>query len=161
MCTRSQATISCVALFGALEGLFFCRYFSFPLIRRLPALWGVQELHFQDLAGFSIGRDPDSHAVDLAVYLSYAGVTKPLPLAAAFLTGMHTHGDNTFYVGLVTIALAGFTLMKCRSAEGCPYGIWPLLRFLSAPPPPSCSPFPAFQIRAWLPIYLSLCSFLH
>ena len=72
---------------------------------------------FEDLVTYSSGRDARSLRIDLDVYLSYAGVTKIGNLAVAMVTGMHTHGDNTFYIGLAPLLLAGVAVVRARGAS--------------------------------------------
>jgi hypothetical protein len=74
-------------------------------------------LNLQDLAGFHPGRDPERRKVLLEVFLTYAGVTKLDNLFLALATGVHTHGDNTYYVGLATPFLAAVALAKCRRSD--------------------------------------------
>jgi len=63
------------------------------------------------LAILSAGRDPVSNHVTLGTFLTYAGVTKPLPLLRELLTGGTTNGDNTWYMGLASLVLAPLSLL--------------------------------------------------
>ena len=72
---------------------------------------------FRDFHFLTMGRDPATGKVSLLYFLGYNGVTALPNLAKAFLTGMHTHGDVTFYVGLAPLALAFLGLSRCRRSE--------------------------------------------
>lgn len=61
-------------------------------------------LNFRHLACGSPDRTA-AGTVPLDVFLTYAGVTKPVPLAWAFLSGSVTHGDTVFYIGLLPLVL--------------------------------------------------------
>jgi hypothetical protein len=68
---------------------------------------------FRDVLSLTPGRDPATGTVLRRSFLDHAGVSHVEPLLLAFLTGVHTHGDNTFYVGLAPLVLAGYALVRC------------------------------------------------
>jgi|GEM_PF-2686848 len=65
----------------------------------------------EGLAIFSPGRDPITNRVPRSVFLAYAGVTRPVELLKELVEGTCTNGDNTFYVGLATLALAPLSFL--------------------------------------------------
>lgn len=65
----------------------------------------------EGLAIFSPGRDPVTNRVPKHVFLTYAGVTKPIELLTELVEGTCTNGDNTFYMGLATLVLAPLSFL--------------------------------------------------
>jgi len=66
---------------------------------------------------YTEGRDPDTGRAYLHYFLEYNGVTTIPNLAKVFVTGAHTHGDLTFYIGLAPLFLALLGLTRCRRPE--------------------------------------------
>ncbi|HLY75568.1 MAG TPA: YfhO family protein, partial [Planctomycetota bacterium] len=66
---------------------------------------------------YTVGRDPVTGKALFHFFLEYNGVSTLPNLAKVFLTGAHTHGDLTFYVGLAPLALAFLALSRCRRSE--------------------------------------------
>jgi len=107
---------------GSLKG----KRLAFSLSDALPLLVliagaavfvGFYVTNLEGLAGLSTGRDPVTGRVTTEAFLTYGGVTKIPNLIKEYLLGVHTHGDNTFYLGLAPLALAAYALFRCRRRE--------------------------------------------
>lgn len=81
------------------------------------AFLGSYILNFEGLTSYSSGRDPETKKVFLHVFLTYAGVSKLRALLPEMLTGVYTHGDTTFFIGLAPLVLAVYAFVNCKRRE--------------------------------------------
>jgi hypothetical protein len=71
-------------------------------------------LSTEDIVTLTAGRNPDSGRVSLEAFLEYGRMTNAT-IAAGYLSGAATHGDNTYYIGLLPLVLVTVGLLRSRN----------------------------------------------
>ena len=71
-------------------------------------------LSMEETVTLAAGRDPESNRVSLEAFLQYGRMTNAT-IAAGYLSGAATHGDNTYYIGLLPLVLVGLGLLRSRN----------------------------------------------
>lgn len=114
-------TIFAMALAGenpqSLRTLFRAGNIANPWLWVLLALTAGLGLFFagatENLAMLSTGRDPATGRVLLKAFLNYGGPPMAAPIFGS-TTGAIPHGDNTYYVGLLPLAMFVYALVTER-----------------------------------------------